>query len=120
MNHHNNIVDDQTTIKLFTAPYFLATKLEAFKARGKNSDGQYDGRVSPDFEDIVFLLVNRRNIWTEIAETNEILKEYLKEEFTLLLENPYFEEWIDAHTGYTSPAAQAIVLPQVRRFIQKK
>lgn len=48
-------LDDQTTIRCFSLPYFLASKWEAFKGRGKN-----DYRTSKDFEDIVIHSRKRR------------------------------------------------------------
>ena len=47
-------IDDDTVVRIFDAPHFLATKLAAFKNRGRG-----DGRTSPDFEDIVYVLNNR-------------------------------------------------------------
>ena len=121
--YHNAIpikIDERTTVKIFTAPYFLATKLEAFKNRGKNKSGLYDGRLSTDFEDIVYLLVYRRKIWKEISELNGLIKEYLLEEFTQLLQNPNLEEWIDAHTGYASPAAHYLIIPQIEELLNER
>lgn len=111
-------IDKNTTIKIFTAPYFIASKLEAFKNRGKNVAGEYDGRVSSDFEDIIFVLANRQSIWAEMDQTDKPLKEYLRQEFINLLGNPYFEEWIDVHSDYNIPIAQAVILPQARLFVQ--
>src|SRR5688500_17504881 len=54
-------LNSQHTIKIFAPPYFIASKLEAFKKRGNN-----DGRMSSDFEDIVYVLENRRSIWEEM------------------------------------------------------
>lgn len=88
-------IDEEYSINIFSAPYFLATKLEAFKDRGNN-----DGRWSTDFEDIVFLLNNRSTIWDEINNADGSVKEYLLEEFKALTENPYIEEWISVHLGY--------------------
>lgn len=113
-------LDEQTVVKIFSPPYFIATKLEAFKSRGKNSSGENDGRTSSDFEDIVFVLTHRESIWLEMAAAEPSLKQYLQDEFRVLMENPYFEEWIDTHTNYNSPAAQAIILPQVRTFIDSE
>ena len=42
--------EDSLSIRVFSAPYFLATKLEAFVDRGEN-----EGRFSSDFEDIVHM-----------------------------------------------------------------
>jgi len=88
-------IDEEYSINIFSAPYFLATKLEAFKDRGNN-----DGRWSTDFEDIVFLLNNRSTIWDEINNADGSVKEYLLEEFKALTENPYIEEWISVHLDY--------------------
>ena len=48
---------DGTVIRLVTAPYFLATKLEAFKGRGR---GEYVS--SQDLEDVVAVVDNRRTL----------------------------------------------------------
>jgi predicted nucleotidyltransferase len=51
-NHAINYeIDEDNIIKILDAPYFIATKLEAHKGRGEN-----DGRLSQDFEDIVYVL----------------------------------------------------------------
>jgi predicted nucleotidyltransferase len=50
-------------IRTFTAPYFIASKIEAYKSRGKN-----DMRTSPDFEDLIYVLDNRNEL---IAELNQ-------------------------------------------------
>lgn len=86
-------IDERHSVKIFTAPYFIASKLEAFKHRGKN-----DGRLSSDFEDIIFVLDNRPSIWKELQDTSGDLKKYLKAEFGKLLKNRFLEEWVDAHT----------------------
>lgn len=62
-------IDKDTDVKILPASWFIATKLEAFKSRGKN-----DGRMSEDFEDIVFILQNRNTVWKEMEETPGKLK----------------------------------------------
>ena len=111
-------IDDLITVRIFTAPYFLASKLEAFNDRGKNKAGEYDGRQSSDFEDIVYLLVYRRSIWEEITATTGDLKAYLIQELKRWSAIPYFEEWIDAQTSYYSPVAHYLVLPQLRKLFE--
>jgi len=114
-------IDELATVRIFTAPYFLASKLEAYKDRGKNSAGEYDGRMSNDFHDIVFLLVYRRSIWSEIQTLPEgELKSYIFDEFSKLLQNPYLEEWIDAHAPYHSPVSYYIVIPGIKKLLEKK
>ena len=56
---------DDLTINIFSAPYFISAKLEAFKDRGKK-----DGRTSQDFEDIIFILENRTTVWDEIKNSD--------------------------------------------------
>lgn len=113
-------IDNQVTIRIFSAPYFLASKLEAFNSRGKNDVGEYDGRQSSDFEDIVFILVYRRSIWQEIAETTGDLKSYLLQELRRWSSVPYFEEWIDAQTSYHSPVAYYFVMPELRKLLDSE
>lgn len=96
-------IDEHHSVKIFSPPYFLATKIEAFKSRGKNHQGEYDGRTSDDFEDIVFVLENRLAIWEEIKASSTSVKNYLKREFAWLLAMPYIDEWLDAHVSYTLP-----------------
>lgn len=104
-------IDDQVTVKIFSAPYFIASKLEAFNDRGGN-----DGRTSSDFEDIIFVMENRPALWNEIKAVDEELREYLKEGFNKLLNNPHMEEWVDSHAGYSSPPMTPIILEEMRRF----
>jgi predicted nucleotidyltransferase len=63
------VIDEQCTVKILSAPYFIATKLEAFKGRGQN-----DGRTSSDFEDIIYVLENRASIWEEMNNSKQELK----------------------------------------------
>jgi predicted nucleotidyltransferase len=100
---HHSIGNDK--IKIFTPPYFLASKLEAFLQRGKN-----DGRTSTDFEDIIFLLENRSTIWQELEAGEIYLSTNIKETFKKLMENENFEEWVDSHAGFGRvPATQFIM-----------
>ena len=89
-------LDDGYTIRIFSPVYFLATKLEAFADRGGG-----DGRLSSDFEDIVFVLANRTNIWDEIREAGGAVGQFVRESFHTLLQNPHLEEWISSHLDYS-------------------
>lgn len=102
----NYTLDDGQTIRILTAPYFLATKLEAFKGRGGG-----DGRISHDFEDIVFVLENRAKLWEELERCDDEIRSYLVSEFSALMDNPYFEEWITSHIerGNIPPQTNAII-----------
>lgn len=89
------LLDEHTTLKIPNAPCYLATKFEAFKTRG-----QYDGYISHDFEDIVFVLQTRSTIWNEMNDTSEELKQYLKKEFTQLLNHSIFLDWLDGNVDH--------------------
>jgi|SRR6266851_789747 len=81
-------------IRVVTAPYFLATKLEAFRGRGK---GDYAN--SHDLEDLLTVIDGREAIVQEIADT-PALRSYIAEQFRALLETPAF---LDAMPGYLLP-----------------
>lgn len=106
-------IDDQHPIKIFTAPYFIASKLEAFNARGKG-----DGRTSTDFEDIVFVLENRRSVWQEMKATDETVRAFLLNEFKTLRANRYIREWIDGHSDSYSPPGSYFILSDMDEFIR--
>ena len=106
-------IDDQHPIKIFTAPYFIASKLEAFNARGKG-----DGRTSTDFEDIVFVLENRRSVWQEMKVADETVRAFLLNELKTLRANRYIREWIDGHSGSYSPPGSYFILSDMDEFIR--
>jgi hypothetical protein len=81
-------------IRVVTAPYFLATKLEAFRGRGQ---GDYTN--SHDLEDLLTVIDGRETIVQEVADTPE-LRSYLAEQFRALLATPAF---LDALPGYLPP-----------------
>lgn len=110
-------LDKTRTIKILEPPYFLATKIEAFKNRGKG-----DGRTSSDFEDIVFVLENRDAIWEEITSSDHKIKQYLKKEFIIFLRNPYFEEWIGANMlpSYLFPNSTGYILEKIKEFLDSE
>ena len=106
-------VDERTTVNIFSPAYFIASKLEAYKGRGNN-----DGRTSQDFEDIVFVLDNRKTIWQELNESTPVLKRYLQEEWRHLLSNTNIEEWLSVHLEYNTATARArVILNELGLFI---
>ncbi len=106
------MIDEKFTVKILSAPYFIATKLEAFKDRGNS-----DGRSSHDFEDIIYILENRIGIWEEMKSANEPVKEYLRLEFLELFNNPNIFEWIDSHVERASIPATNAILKEMENFI---
>jgi predicted nucleotidyltransferase len=103
----------ESKIRIFSPPYFIASKLEAFKGRGQN-----DGRTSSDFEDIVFVMENSKTIWDEMKEADKQVKKYLQETFQTYLNQHYFQEWIDAHAGYGSPPATYFIMEKLDEFVK--
>ena len=79
-------------INVASAPYMLATKLEAFKHRG----GQ-DYLASHDLEDIIILLDGRPEIVNEVLASDEDVRSYIVTAFEQLLETPDFINSIEAH-----------------------
>lgn len=100
------------TVKILSPPFFIATKFEAFKGRGKN-----DGRTSQDFEDIVYVLENRHNIWSEMQNSIEPLNTFLKDEFNSLLKGPYHIEWIGSHVERQATPATDIIIDHIKKLI---
>ena len=84
------VVVDEITIQILSAPYFLATKLEAFNSRG----GDY--RTSHDFEDIIYVIDNRIYIVDEVRKADEPVKTFIQNEFLKIVSNPYLEEIVRA------------------------
>lgn len=80
------------SINILPAPYFLATKLEAFKDRGGN-----DFYGSHDFEDIIYLLDNRTTIVEEILAADEDVRQYIKQELIHIKNHPQAGEILAMH-----------------------
>lgn len=87
--HH---LTDKIDIKIVTAAYFLATKLEAFKTRGKS-----DYYASHDFEDIMSILDGRLEIVEEIHKADSELRNHLINSFTEIDNSTAFKGAIPGH-----------------------
>jgi hypothetical protein len=105
-------------IRIFSLPYFLGTKMEAFKGRG---NGDY--RASPDMEDIISILeVAQEKLWGEgFSASSRDFRTYLKNELEKLKGNPNF---LDALPGAVfnrelGAAATESVLNQINQMIEK-
>lgn len=95
-----------------SATYFIATKIEAFKSRGGN-----DGRMSHDFEDMVYVMENRASLWDEIANADVRLKVYLKEWFSELLGQRYAQEWISANVSDGDTRTADRIIEQMKELV---
>jgi predicted nucleotidyltransferase len=84
-------------IRLITAPSFIATKLEAFADRGKDSTGALDFMGSHDLEDIISVIDRRPELLNECKEEPEALRRYLSQNFERLLANIDFRSTLAGH-----------------------
>lgn len=81
-------------IKAVTAPYFIATKLEAFKMRGN-----MDFYGSHDFEDIVSVIDGRPEAVDEIKQSDTMIREYITNQFKEFYSNRAFLDALPGHFG---------------------
>ncbi len=100
-------------IRVVTAPFLVATKLEAFKGRGAS-----DWYASQDLEDIITLVDGRPEMIAEVAAAPLELRRYLAVEVARLLAEQGF---VDALPGHLPPdqASQRrlpVVLERLRRI----
>jgi hypothetical protein len=104
-------------IRLITAPYFLATKLEAFHGRGKN-----DYRMSHDLEDIVTVLDGRPEIVAEVQRAPLELQQHLSHEFSALTADRGFVEALPGHLlpDTTSQQRIYIVMDRIQQITMRK
>lgn len=82
-------------IRLITATYFLATKLEAFRGRG---DDDYSG--SHDLEDVITVIDGRPEIIDEVRNAPSNVQSYIASETRHLLGTGAF---VDALPGFLLP-----------------
>ena len=80
-----------TTIKIFTPPYFVASKFEAYLDRGTG-----DFRLSHDIEDVMTLLDGILN-FDSIQNAPESVADYLRKKVAEFLKDDTFLESISAH-----------------------
>lgn len=76
-----------TGLKLrhLSAPYFVATKLEAFKDRGNN-----DVYLSHDLEDIITVVDGRAELLAELAAAPSAVRRFIAEQFQAVLNHTDF------------------------------
>src|ERR1700689_3407165 len=98
-------------IRVITAPYFLGTKMEAFRGRG-----QMDFLASRDLEDFVAVIDGRSTILKEIADSPSDIREYLAEAARSLLSESRF---LDAVPGFVLDDGRVpLILERLNRLTQ--
>ncbi len=99
-------------ILLLSAPFFVASKLEALYGRG----GQ-DWRGEPDFEDVVFVLDNRLELPNEVGSSPECVRSHLARQFAQILEKPVIQEYVASSLPSSAGAGRVDhVLAQMQRI----
>ncbi len=84
-------------IRVVTAPYFYATKLEAFKGRGAG-----DPVASHDLEDLITVVDGRPQLLEEVQGAHADVRAYIARATTALLDSRQF---LDALPGFLLPDA---------------
>ncbi len=79
-------------IRLITAPYFIATKIEAFYGRGNN-----DFYGSHDLEDLIAVIDGRSELVEEVQESAPALKTFISEKISSFLGNRDFMQALPGH-----------------------
>lgn len=79
-------------LKIITAPYFLATKMETFLGRGN-----HDYLGSPDMEDIITLIEGRKELEEEVRAAPADLRAYIGSNFQTWLGDRNFLSCIAGH-----------------------
>lgn len=94
-----------TTIRLAAAPYFLATKLEAFTGRGHG-----DFAASHDIEDVLAVVDGRPELREEVRTAPATLRRYLSGRLSQLLVSRAFLEAIPGHLPSDEASQQRLEL----------
>ena len=102
-------------IRLVTAPYFLATKLEAYFGRGKG-----DFLLSHDMEDIINLINGRFELIEEIKNAEAELKEFVISSLKGFLDEELFLEALPGHLlpDQASQGRRSIILERIRKIVE--
>lgn len=85
---------DGQEIAVFSLPYFLASKIEAFLGRGKD-----DFYGSPDLEDIITVVDRSEDLRDKILGAPRDVRAYIKEKLGVLQRNELFVQSVTGHLG---------------------
>ena len=99
------MIADSLTIRVVTAPYFIATKLDAFWSRGKG-----DFMASHDLEDIIALLDGRQEIAEEVPLADSEVRRFLSGTFEKFLSDSRFLEALPGHLLLDQASQQRITV----------
>ncbi len=98
-------------IRILPVNYYLATKWEAFKDRGS------DPRMSHDFEDIIYVVDNNKELVKEVAKSEEKLLNGLKEITSFILNHKSSKEIVECHINpFTVEIRSEIVFSKLKEI----
>ncbi len=109
-------IDEDLEIMLISAPYFLATKIDAFYERG---NGNF--LTSHDMEDIIVVINGREEISEEIRNSDRKLKKYLSKNFSEFLKNDAFNEAVlyTLAPNETGQKRRDVIIRRIDEIIEK-
>ena len=100
-------------IKILPVSLFLATKWEAFKSRGS------DPRTSHDFEDIIYIIDNNKEVVEDVRNANNDVQDFLKEMSNEILNHPSRNEIIECHINpFTVDERREIVIEKLNELLK--
>jgi len=91
-------------LKAITAPYFLGTKIEAFRGRGHD-----DYFASHDLEDFITVIDGRPTLLQEVGESAPELRTFLAEAVRELLSASRFHDALPGHLSADAASQARIV-----------
>ncbi len=105
-----------TKIRVFDLPYLIATKIEAFKGRGR---GNFNS--SHDIEDIITLIDGRKTIVQDLKSNNKPVLTYLRSELQLFIENEDFVNSLEAHISAREvlQGRKKIIIQRIMEFLRE-
>jgi hypothetical protein len=111
LRHAHQLAINDLPLRVVTAPYFVATKLEAFRGRGGG-----DFYASRDLEDIIAIVDGRASLLDEVKQVPSALRAYIAREIGKLLATREFVEALPGHLPGDS-ASQARI-PALLRTLE--
>lgn len=106
-------LSNDINIQLISPPYFLATKLEAYKGRGND-----DPIGSHDIEDILNIVDGREELIDEVRAESTEFKQYISREIQSLLDNPGFQYAAESAAGISG--REEVIFERLEALIDMK
>ncbi len=109
-------IEKGTKIKLISAPYFIATKIDASIDR---AEGDY---FHKDFEDIITVIDGREEVLAEYSSSPQSVRIFIAEWFEELLKKDAVNKLIESHltTQLSGKGRVEFVIQRIRALIDKK